>query len=353
MDESPSFPVFSDFAADVCQRVEARLGQLFERHRTHLAGLDEHLPPLGDAVFDLTLRGGKRLRAVLVASGLVAASPEADLAPAVRAGAAIELLQTYFLIHDDWMDGDTLRRGGPTAHVALAEQLGDARVGEWAAILAGDYAIALAQTELASAASAPAVALSILQQFADIQRDTVCGQFLDVTGAAEYVSDYRLEELKTSTYSVRGPLVMGATLGGASQQLLEACNGYGSALGVAFQLRDDLLGLFGDPRTTGKPRGNDLIAGKMSSVIRDALRAANPSERGALRAVLDRLDSGPDALQRALDAVSSSGAVRRSEARIAELSSQAARNLRAEAGFSARGLTYLSQLATRLTDRTA
>lgn len=353
MDSSLDYPAFSEFAADVRVRVERRLAQLSALQRTRLTELDEGLPALGDALFDLTLRGGKRLRSVLVAAGLIAARPDADLAPAIAAGAAIELLQSYFLIHDDWMDGDALRRGGPTVHVALARHLGGARQGEWAAILAGDYAVALAQAELASAATDAERALRLFQQFAEIQRDTVCGQFLDVTGAAERSSDHRLEELKTSAYSVRGPLVMGATLGGASSSLLAACDTYGRAIGVAFQLRDDVLALFGDPRTTGKPRGNDLLAGKMSSVIRAALRLGSSAERDAIRSVLGRPDAGANALQLALDALESSGAVREIEAQIAQLVGLASAQLRSDAGLSARGLAYLSQLSTRLTERAA
>lgn len=352
-DSRPPVPAISPFIDEVCRRVDRRLARIFAERSSELAKLDVRLPLLGEAVGDLSLRGGKRLRAVLVAAGFVSAAPHADIEPAICAGAAFELLQTYFLIHDDWMDGDTLRRGGPTAHVALARTLGSAQLGAWAAILAGDYAVALAQGELMNAAGRPEIVLATLRQFAEIQTDTVCGQFLDITGAAADGSEYLLEELKTCSYSVRGPLLIGAILGGASPELLEACRHFARPIGIAFQLRDDLLGLFGDVQVTGKPRGNDLRAGKMTFVIRETLRRANADERGTLRATLGQAQASEAELERALALMRGLGAVAYTEARISELCSEASHHLRESVGFSRRGIDYLEQLARRLTQRSA
>jgi geranylgeranyl diphosphate synthase type I len=203
--------------------------------------------------------------------------------------------------------------------VALARSLGGSQRGDWAAILAGDYAVALAQAELASAPCRADAVLATLRQFADIQKDTVAGQFIDVTGAAGQGPEYQLEELKTCSYTVRGPLVIGATLGGATLELLAACHDYARPLGIAFQLRDDLLGLFGDMAVTGKPRGSDLRAGKMTFVIREALRTAEGADGEMLRSVLGKATASDTTLERALDVLRSTGAVARTEARIAAL----------------------------------
>lgn len=344
---------FATFAHEVRLRVDRRLERIFREQSRQLAALNETLPTLGGAVADLSLRGGKRLRAVLSAAGFVAAAPHADLEPAICAGAAFELLQTYFLIHDDWMDGDELRRGGPTAHVALARSLGGSKLGEWGAILAGDYAVALAQAELASAPCQTHAVIAALRQFADIQKDTVAGQFLDVTGAAAQSTEYLLEELKTCSYTVRGPLVIGATLGGATLELLRACHDYARPLGIAFQLRDDLLGLFGDMALTGKARGSDLRAGKMTFVIQEALRTAGASDREALRSVLGKKSASDAAIESALDVLRSSGAVACTEARIAALHAEANLHLTEGVGFSTRSIEHLSQLSACLTERVA
>jgi geranylgeranyl diphosphate synthase, type I len=342
---------FPSFASEVRRRVDRRLRRIFAARTQQLERLDARLPLLGGAASELSLRGGKRLRAVLVGAGFVSASPHADIEPAIVAGAAFELLQTYFLIHDDWIDGDELRRGGPTAHVALGRSLGSSQLGDRAAILAGDYVVALAQSELASAPSRHELVLAALREFADIQLDTISGQFIDITGAAAESSEYLLEELKTCSYSVRGPLVIGAALGGANPELLEACRAFARPIGIAFQLRDDLLGLFGDVLVTGKPRGNDLRAGKMTFVIREALRRVNGDDRRTLRAVLGQADATEAGLTRALEAIVSSGASAHTEARIAALCAEAREVLSERAGFSARGVDYLAQLAKRLTER--
>lgn len=339
------------FADEVRHRVERRLDGIFSQHSRLLAASDARLSVLGDAVCDLSMRGGKRLRAVLAATGFVAVSPDADLEPAVRAGAAFELLQTYFLIHDDWMDGDELRRGGPATHVGLARRLGGPHLGACGAILAGDYAMALAQAELASAPCRAEAVLTSLRHFAEVQKATVAGQFLDITGGAAESREYLLEELKTCSYTVHGPLLIGATLGGASPELLEACRAYARPAGIAFQLRDDLLGLFGDSAVTGKGRGNDLRAGKMTHVVRDALRNAESADSQVLRAVLGQAHATDDLIHRALGVLRSSGAVARTEERIATLRAEANQSLRESAGFSRRSIEYLTELAARLTER--
>lgn len=353
LEMEPSEMQLTAFMDEVRRRVDQRLARIFQKHSRQLAALDVRLPVLGDAVDELSMRGGKRLRAVLAAAGFVAASPDADLEPAVCAGAAFELLQTYFLIHDDWMDGDELRRGGPTTHVALARRLGGSQVGAWGAILAGDYAVAMAQAELANAPCRAEAVVASLRLFADLQQDTVAGQFLDITGGAAESREYQLEELKTCSYTVRGPLLIGATLGGASPELLEACRGYARPAGIAFQLRDDLIGLFGDTAATGKRRGNDLRAGKMTFVIRDALRNAQSADGQMLRTVLGAANASDDAIHRALDVLRRSGAVSRTEERIAVLRAEANQTLRGSAGLSARSIEYLMELAARLTERIA
>ena len=265
-DDGP--PSFEDFARGVRAKVEARLEEiLIDRVRdaeTH--GHDVHA--LTHAVSDLTRRGGKRLRAALAMVGYVACGGHGEEPAVIDAGAALELLQTYLLVHDDWMDGDTVRRGGPSVHAMLRQHFGDDAKGDASAILAGDYACALAQETLARAPASPLTLVRALAFFARMQADAIYGQQLDIAARAEDVE--QMHDLKTGSYTVRGPLVLGGMLADATNGQLRALTAYARPLGVAFQLRDDLLGAFGETEVTGKPYGNDLRAGKKTALVDEA-----------------------------------------------------------------------------------
>lgn len=344
---------FSELAQLVRAEVDAELRQVFAARLEQCRELGTPTLALIAALRDLTLRGGKRLRPIVLTLGHCAARPEAGLRPAIVAGAAFELLQSYFLIHDDWMDGDQVRRGGPTAHVALAARLGNRQLGDACAILAGDYAVALAQELMASAVAAAqcATALDAMTLFARIQADTICGQALDLAADRGCVNGFRLEDLKTGSYTVRGPLSIGATLGGANAALLEACDNFARPLGIAFQLRDDVVGLLGEPTTTGKAQGADIRAGKRTAIILDALENSDAGGRARLQAALGTADLDHDELASATRIVVASGAIERAEATIRQLTRQALEFLEPEAGFSAQSVACLTELASRLTDR--
>jgi geranylgeranyl diphosphate synthase type I len=269
------------------------------------------------AVRKLTLRKGKRLRPALVALGLLSASARADLAPAVEVGAALELLHTYLLIHDDWMDDDAVRRGGPTVHVMLAREFRSERLGDASAILAGDYALSLATETLARLRVADARLREILLCFTEMHEHAVFGQELDISGTSE--GPEAAYELKTASYSVRGPLRLGALLGNARPAALRVLDRYAVPIGVAFQLRDDLLSAFGNPRDTGKPLGGDLRSGKRTPLVIHARNKARGRDRRALAKVLGNPRASNADVRRALDAIERSGARDAVEARIEAL----------------------------------
>jgi geranylgeranyl diphosphate synthase type I len=269
------------------------------------------------AVRELTLRKGKRLRPALVAVGLRAADAHAAVRPAVEVGAALELLHTYLLIHDDWMDDDAVRRGGPTVHVLLTRRFRNERMGHASAILAGDYALSLATETLARLRVPDERLRSLLLCFSEMHEHAVLGQELDISGTspgpeAAYV-------LKTASYSVRGPLRLGALLGGARKATLRALDRFATPVGVAFQLRDDLLSAFGNPRETGKPLGGDLRSGKRTPLVLQASRDARGRDRATLSRVLGNLRATDADVRRALDVIRRTGAKDAVEARIDEL----------------------------------
>ena len=310
---------FSQLLERVRPRVDEALEHTWEAALRQHGGLGPAvLAPLS-AARELCLRGGKRLRAALVAVGYQIAGGRADLEACLPVCCAVELLHSYFLMHDDWMDQDELRRGGPAVHAALARQFGSEHLGAAAAVLAGDYTLALATRELTRADLPPERRVHVLDRFAAMQLDVVAGQQLDVLGgvpgaAAQLDDVYRL---KTGSYTVLGPLELGAALCGISAALRADLEQFAVPLGIAFQLRDDLLGAFADPAQTGKPRGSDLIAGKRTLLLQAALTDAHASQR--IAAVLGKPAAAAADVDAALAAIDACGARDSVEARIAEL----------------------------------
>jgi geranylgeranyl diphosphate synthase type I len=204
-------------------------------------------------------------------------------------------------------------------HAVLERRLGSAHLGAAGAVLAGDYTAALATRVLLRGQLPPERQGSVLARFVDMQLDAVVGQHLDVLGDGSQIDDvYRL---KTGSYTVLGPLLLGAALGELSSDQSAALEAFALPLGIAFQLRDDLLGAFGDPLETGKPRGSDLIANKRTLLLQVALQS--PECRRALEGVLGNPAAPPQLVDSALLAMAKSGARARVEARIAELTAHA------------------------------
>lgn len=276
----------------------------------------------------LALSGGKRLRPAFTFWAYEGAGGERDHPDVINAAVAIELLHTFALIHDDVMDRAETRRAVETIHVTYARRhaslglRGDAaHYGNSVAILMGDLAFAHA-AELMSHLPADATGL-----FFTMCADLMVGQYLDIDSAAHGAKEGRsvasqITELKTARYTVVNPLVMGATLAGRSHDLTEPLTAYGRPVGHAFQLRDDLLGAFGDPAVTGKPVGDDVAQGKVTALLELGIELTD----GPDKAVLLRLgspemeDDDPD---RAVEVLASSGAQAQVERRIEQLVDEA------------------------------
>lgn len=295
---------------EIDRRIAERYDAVVARARTH----GPHVAAMVEASRDLALRGGKRLRAGLIAAGWLAAGGDADLEAPIEGGVAFELLQTYLLIQDDWMDGDMTRRGGPSVHAALTRTLDGTQRGASSAILASDLTWGLSVETLLRIERLSAEArIEVLSTFLRVHEDVVLGQQLDILGASEDVE--AMHDLKTGSYTIRGPLVLGATMAGGSPELREFLTRFSAPLGVAFQLRDDLLGTFGDPAETGKPVGNDIIVGKRTALVVEAERLASEDERRAIASAFDRSDASEAAVGAATSAMISSGARRAVEER--------------------------------------
>ncbi|WP_029287787.1 polyprenyl synthetase family protein [Cellulomonas sp. HZM] len=332
---------------DVRAGVDAVLAAQVGAVRRTLASMSPDAAPLCDAL-ERMLSGGKRLRAAFCywswrAHGGDPASPDAD--DVLRVGAALELFQAAALFHDDVMDDSDTRRGQPAAHRAFARLhderalAGDARrFGESAAILLGDLALVVSDQEVASALATapPPRAARVREVFDHMRLEVTVGQYLDVLAqsmpwgddpTADEARARRVIRTKSARYSVEHPIVLGAALADAADADLDACRAIGLPLGEAFQLRDDLLGVYGDPATTGKPAGDDLREGKRTVLVaRTLARAADAGDERTVelvRRVLGDRAAADAQVEQVSAAIAGTGAVQDVEDLITELADEA------------------------------
>jgi geranylgeranyl diphosphate synthase, type I len=345
--------------------VTRALDEFLARQRATLAAMDATLTPVVDEVAALAA-GGKRLRPAFAYWGWRGARSQdaAEDEPAVlRAVAALEFVHASALVHDDVMDGAHTRRGRPATHVGFAnrhvvEDLGgDSDLfGTGAAILVGDLALVWSD-ELLRTSGLSTAALTRARSVWDTMRTEVtAGQYLDLLRAAGGLPGpdgaLTVARYKSAGYTVQRPLQLGAAIAGAAPEVTEACTAIGLPLGEAFQLRDDVLGVFGDPAVTGKSADDDLREGKQTLLIALAEQEADDTGRRLLRECLGNADCSPeqfDALRRLLE---TTGALARVEERIAERTA-VARDAIAAAPLAADARAALDALAVAATTRTA
>ncbi|PKW25580.1 polyprenyl synthetase family protein [Phycicoccus duodecadis] len=354
--------------ADLRRRVQAVLDDELAAQATVLAELGPDVDDLLAAVGEL-LRGGKRLRAAFLYWGARAAGLP-DSPALVRLASAMELFQAAALIHDDVMDDSDTRRGMPAAHRALAARhaergwSGDGeRFGLAGAVLAGNLCLTWTDEAYATC-GLPTDALARGRGVFDRMRtQLMAGQFLDVVESMrpwEGVGDTerveragRVIRYKSAKYSVEHPLLIGATVGGLDAAGLDALSRYGLDLGRAFQLRDDLLGVFGDPGETGKPAGDDLREGKRTVLLAHALAGSDAAGRARVESLLGRADLDGRQVDELRGRITDSGAVGVLEDEIARLAASARAALADAPHLEAEAAGVLADLVTTATARSA
>ncbi|WP_248962194.1 polyprenyl synthetase family protein [Sphaerisporangium perillae] len=271
-------------------RTEDRIRELVDRR---LAGfLDEHAALIADPAVtaahrllrDFILGGGKRVRPLLCYWGWRGAGGT-DCDQIISAGSALELCHAGLLIHDDIMDSSDLRRGRPTMHRSLAGLYGGPAAGAFgqaAAILLGVLTLAWSDELLSVSEVEPPRLRAARALFDRLRTEVITGQYLDILAQVgdppTVEQSLMMIRYKTAKYTVERPLQIGGALAGAEQSLLDVYSRFGVPLGEAFQLRDDVLGMFGDPRRTGKSAMDDLREGKYTILVAHALQHASPGE---------------------------------------------------------------------------
>ncbi|CAB4857166.1 unannotated protein [freshwater metagenome] len=321
-------PVAPASLAQIATRVDTRLRALIDIEDARWSGFDATLADPFIAIRGLVLGGGKRLRPAFCHWGFVGAGGDADHQQIIDAGAALELLHAFALFHDDVMDGSATRRGEPTVHTVHEQRhagkwAGEARrYGEGVAILVGDLTFVYAD-QLMRGASAAAWDI-----WNELRIELNIGQYLDIVGSAHrerrWEKAAQICRYKSGKYTIERPLHMGAMLAAPERadELLAPLSAYGLPLGDAFQMRDDVLGVYGDTAITGKPVADDLREGKPTPLMALACAAATPAQL----LILDRVGEPNMSAQTIADVqqvIIDTGALAELEGHIRSLTDQA------------------------------
>jgi geranylgeranyl diphosphate synthase type I len=318
--------------------VAGKLTDFLTSRQSVMTAISPDIDPIMGSISNL-VTGGKRLRALMCYWGWRGAGGPASAADVITAGAALELFQAAALIHDDIIDRSDTRRGGPSVHRRFSQlhesqgwALDSERFGHAAAILAGDLCLSFSEeafTEIGEQAASGSRARLI---FNLMRAEVMAGQYLDIleevagpvrdrAGAVSRAQS--IIRFKSAKYSTEHPLALGGALGGASDELLRGYSAFALPLGEAFQLRDDDLGVFGDPVTTGKPAGDDLREGKRTVLVAFALDLSTPEESAYIDAKLGSPDLSDEDVAEIRRIIADCGALHATEVLIDEFGAAA------------------------------
>ena len=360
--------------------VHARIEGFLAERTSILRSISPDLEPL-DTFSKRFLSGGKRFRALFCYWGWEAVSGRGfdpfeaeggrDRFPVVSAASALELFHAAALVHDDIIDNSDTRRGAPSAH-RLFETLhaesgwagGSSDFGRASAILLGDLLLGWSDELLDDGLDALAdrqAARAARGEFVRMRTEVTSGQYLDILEERAWLVQPEGEQrtraervivFKSAKYSVESPLVIGGAIAGASAAQLAALRGFGRPLGIAYQLRDDLLGVYGDPEVTGKPSGDDLREGKRTMLVAIARERLSAGQRRLLDELLGDPDLDGEQVRMLQRTISDSGAVDEVERIIAQHVARAASVLE-DAPISRDARAELGSLAKAVSRRTS
>ncbi len=362
--------------------VQNRIDEFLDARSPILAAISDDTAPMSTISRDF-LRFGKRFRARFCYWGWQSVqgvddpvdffgdTSRRDLPAVIGAAAALELFHAAALVHDDLIDKSDTRRGAPSAHRRFEREhrdrrfLGDAaRFGDSSAILLGDLLLVWSDELFAESIDQLADqdnARAARAEFNRMRTDVTAGQYLDIVAEASWphVPDalsidtaVNVITYKSAKYSIEAPLAIGASLGGASLAQMAALREFGLPLGIAFQLRDDLLGVFGDSEVTGKPAGDDLVEGKRTVLIAATREAVPASTRNTIDELLGDPELTGDQVQMLQETIRASGAIDAVERMITDNVERALDALDS-APLTADSRDALSRLAESISVRTA
>jgi len=343
--------------------VEEELSIFLNRESAFLNSISLDLSPVSEALSSFLLDSGKRLRPLFAYAGFAAAGGSLEK-PVVRAMAALELLQACALIHDDLMDGSDTRRGKPSIHrhfetMHVQDQLDGfaPQYGVSAAVLLGDLALVWSDQMLNSAGLTTEQFARVFPYYNEMRVELMAGQFLDIHEQTQKTTSVdrsmKIARYKSGKYTIERPLHLGAAMTSAvSPEIFAALSAYGLPLGEAFQLRDDLLGVFGDPSVTGKPAGDDLREGKRTVLIAVTNDRQSEAQREVARKYFGKPDLDAQGVAALQEIIESTGARAELESTIETLT-DAALAAAESSLFTNDGKALLVELANIATKRSA
>lgn len=318
--------------------VAGELTDFLTTRQSVMATISPDIDPIMGSISNL-VTGGKRLRALMCYWGWRGAGGDPAAHEIVTAGSALELFQAAALIHDDIIDRSDTRRGGPSVHRRFSQlhhaqgwALDSERFGHAAGILTGDLCLSFSEEAFTDIGKQAASGSRARRIFNLMRAEVMAGQYLDILEevagpvrdrAGAVTRAQSIIRFKSAKYSTEHPLALGGALAGASDELLRGYSAFALPLGEAFQLRDDVLGVFGDPVTTGKPAGDDLREGKRTVLVALALDQATPEESAFIDAKLGSPELGDDDIAEIRRIIEESGALQATEVLIGEFGTAA------------------------------
>jgi geranylgeranyl diphosphate synthase type I len=344
--------------AAIRTQIEGELATFLSAQKTYLESIGSELTSASDALSSFLLDSGKRLRPLFAYFGYIGAGG-AHSQEVIRACASLELLQACALIHDDLMDGSDTRRGKPAIHKHF-EKLhsqesafgSSAGFGQAAAILLGDLALVYSDLALHQSGIQNNILPQVLAVHDEMRVELMAGQFLDIyeqTRSSHTVERaLTIARYKSGKYTIERPLHLGAAMSSSSNEVTDALSAYGLPLGEAFQLRDDLLGVFGDPSVTGKPAGDDLREGKRTVLIAMTHERQSPAQLEICKKYFGKPDIDTEGVAILQEIIESTGARKVLEVMIDQLTDQSLTAAQSQE-FTDDGKALLFELANNAT----
>lgn len=341
-------------------QINSSLERFLSEQVDRINEIDVYLKPVASSLSDFVRDGGKRFRPIFSYLGYLGAGGEESDA-AIQVSSSLELVHACALIHDDLMDGSDSRRGKPSLHKnfenihSQSKYLGKPeKFGAAAAILIGDLALSWSDQMIYESDSLSLNLKAALPVFYEMRSELMAGQYLDVLEGVIAKSDTdrsrKIAQYKSGKYSIERPLQFGGSLASANSKILESYSEYGLPLGEAFQLRDDILGIFGKSDVTGKPSGDDIREGKRTLLIAMTLEGCNPVQKSKIENSLGKSDLSDSEVTSIQEIIVESGALARCEALIESLYARAIQAIQ-NSDIEAKVIELLKFMATAATKR--
>ncbi len=339
------------------KKIELRLKTFLGEKIAEAEKISDSSKEIMQYIKEFNLRGGKRIRSILIIMAYKSLGGKNENA-IIDIAVSAELMQSFLLIHDDIIDDDDLRRGGPTMHKIYAEKYKNydnpEKFGESMAVIAGDLLASLGNEIISKSEFDEEKKLKLLQKFNKVVKLTGYGEIIDILSGLR--TDVREEDiskmhrLKTATYTIEGPLHMGAIAAGASKEQLKILSEYAIPLGMAFQTKDDILGLFGSEEKLGKPADSDIKDGKKTLLILKAIENSNKEQKEFIKNALGNKNITEKELIKVREIIKQTGSLSYSE-NLAEKLVKKAKNAIKNSDFEKQGKDFFLEIADYIIKR--